>query len=476
MIFNELAYLIFLPSVVALHFLMPHRWRWALLLGASYFFYMWWNPLYAVLILTATLVAYCAGIGMDRSSRQAERAEGGGRTGRARWLVFSLVCNLGLLFAFKYFNFFARSTNAVLGWLEQPYALPSLDVLLPIGISFYTFQTLSYTIEVYRGRQTPERHFGIFALYVSFFPQLVAGPIERAGNLLPQFREEHRFDPQLLREGLFLVLWGTFKKVVLADLLAREVNRVYAGVDIYPGPRLALATLAFALQIYYDFSGYSDIAIGSARILGYRLMKNFNGPYAAKSIPEFWSRWHISLSTWFRDFVYIPLGGSRVRTARWVTNILIVFVVSGLWHGASWTFAIWGTIHGAFYLAHAGWKPLRDGFKRRTRLERVPWLYDRLASYLTLGIVCFAWIFFRADSLSTAWTVVRRLGPGWSAGNVVTFVLLLEIMRLLHSGTRLVEGVPRRVWWVRWPVYVGVTILILNLGVVRDIPFIYFQF
>ncbi len=467
MLFNELAYLVFLPTVVVLHFALPHRWRWALLLGASYVFYMWWEPAYALLILSSTLVDYVAGLRMGRSPD---------RRGRLRWLVLSLVLNLGLLFAFKYFNFFGRSLTAIFGWLEQPCVVPSLDVLLPVGISFYTFQTLSYTIEVYRGTQEPERHFGHFALYVSFFPQLVAGPIERSGNLLPQFREERRFDPALAKDGLYLILWGLFKKVVIADALAREVEKVYAGVGAYPGPRVALATIAFALQIYCDFSGYSDIAIGSARILGYRLMRNFNGPYAAKSIPEFWSRWHISLSTWFRDYVYIPLGGSRVRTPRWALNIAIVFIVSGLWHGASWTFVIWGAIHGAFYLAHSAWKPFRDGFKRRTRLDKVPWLYDRFASHLTIGIVCFAWIFFRAPDLTTALVAVRRLATGWSPEHLLILVALVEILRLLHSSGGLVESVPRRAWWVRWPVYVGVMLLILNLGIDREVPFIYFQF
>lgn len=337
MLFNSLQFLIFFPIVILLYYLLPHSKRWIFLLLASYYFYMSWNPAYIVLILISTLVDYFAAIKMSEQDNINKRKI---------YLFFSLFANLGLLFIFKYFNFFNDSVRLLFQSLGVNYGVPSLSLLLPVGISFYTFQTLSYTIDVYRGVTKPERHFGIFAVYVSFFPQLVAGPIERSERLLPQFRVPVIPNENNFSSGMKLMVWGFFKKVVVADNVAIIVNQVYNNVNEYQGLPLIIATFLFAIQIYCDFSGYSDIAIGSARVMGIHLMKNFNTPYFSKSITEFWKRWHISLSTWFRDYVYIPLGGNRVSKPRHYLNLFLTFLISGLWHGANWTFVIWGALHG----------------------------------------------------------------------------------------------------------------------------------
>ena len=355
MLFNSLEFIIFFPIVVAAYFALKPKYRWILLLLASYYFYMAWNYKYIVLILISTTIDYFAGINIHRSNNP--------RTRKALLLV-SLVANLGLLFFFKYFNFFGDSINYLFDKINIFYNIPAYHYLLPVGISFYTFQTMSYTIDIYNGKQEPERHFGRFALFVSFFPQLVAGPIERSVNLLPQFRKHYDFDYERVKNGILLMVWGFFKKVVIADRLAEYVNMVYNHPHDFGGLHNMIATFFFSFQIYCDFSGYSDIAIGSAMIMGYTLMTNFRRPYFSMSIREFWQRWHISLSTWFRDYVYIPLGGNRVVKWRWYYNLFITFLVSGLWHGAEWTFVIWGALHG-FYLIFAIWTTkLRENFNR----------------------------------------------------------------------------------------------------------------
>jgi alginate O-acetyltransferase complex protein AlgI len=487
-LFNSWQYVLFLPLVVALHFAVPHRLRWAVLLLASYVFYACWEPAYLVLIVASTVVDYGAGRGM-----------GSARTpGRKRALLcLSLLANLGLLFAFKYWDFFASSVHTALGWAGVGWEAPVLDVLLPVGISFYTFQTLSYTIEVYRGNQAPERHLGVFALYVSYFPQLVAGPIERSVNLLPQLREEQRWCPDRAAEGLRLIVCGLVKKVVIADRLALLVDGVYADPAAHDGPLLALATIFFAFQIYCDFSGYSDIAIGSAEILGHKLMKNFERPYFARSVPEFWSRWHISLSTWFRDYLYIPLGGSRVaKVFRW-RNILIVFAVSGLWHGASWCFVIWGGLHGMYYLLGEWLAPLRSGLARATGLAKSPRVLAALAGVTTFVLVDLAWVFFRADTPADAFAVLGGMGSGWSllldgdalasalarAGSSDSEVRLGALLVLALLTVQVLRGSLRSSAWVgglggvrRWATVGALVLLLLNEGVVQQVPFLYFQF
>jgi D-alanyl-lipoteichoic acid acyltransferase DltB (MBOAT superfamily) len=366
-----------------------------------------------------------------------------------------------------------------------------------VGISFYTFQTLSYTIEVYRYRQEPEKHFGYFALYVSYFPQLVAGPIERPKNLLPQLRSKHDFDYNRVTEGLGLIVWGLFKKVVIADRLALVVDNVYSQPDRFAGAGLTIATIFFAFQIYCDFSGYSDIAIGSAQVMGHRLMRNFDRPYFASSIAEFWKRWHISLSSWFRDYLYIPLGGSRVRIPRLCVNILIVFVISGLWHGANWTFIAWGFLHGLYYLIAKATNSYRERIAEIVGLKRHHRFHILLKGIATFILVCFAWILFRANSISDAFVIISRLGTGWAdvwstsgftallkSFNVpeeefwlgLLFIGLLVFMQYLHGPKRVTELFARWNRLFRWLVYILLVLMIFNLGIAQKIPFIYFQF
>lgn len=470
MLFNSLHFAAFLPVAVLAYGLTAKSYRWLVLLIASYYFYMCWKPEYAVLILASTVVDYWVALRISQSNSVAKRRF---------FLSFSLLSNLGLLFAFKYYGFAAESIRAMSGWVSEPFDIPSLNLLLPVGISFYTFQTLSYTIDVYRGEVEPETHFGKFAVYVSFFPQLVAGPIERSARLLPQLRDLHQVNPENLVFGLDRILWGLFKKLVVADRVGIWADAIFNYHDQHNGTTLLIASIFFGFQIYCDFSGYSDIAIGTARMLGISLMENFRRPYFASSIQEFWQRWHISLSTWFRDYVYIPLGGSRRSTARWITNVLVVFTVSGIWHGANWTFFIWGLIHG---LALVGYRQFQSGSKdkKRTIVGKIGGMS------CTFAIVCLAWIFFRAEDVSTAFEILARVctHPGIPA---ITFVGvwqfaygLMAIATLLafEVHEELVEvGKLRPIRWLPKPIcHAFLIAAILNFGVFNGSQFIYFQF
>ena len=414
MLFNSFEFVVFFAIVVLLYFALPFRYRWLHLLISSYLFYMCWRWEYIFLIIGQTVVNYYCG-------RQIAKAPPG--PGRKGWLAISLVWSLGLLFFYKYYDFARRTIEDAGSAMGIDPALPMMDVILPVGISFYTFQALSYTIDIYRGDVEEERHFGRFALFVAFFPQLVAGPIERASNLLVQFRRENQLDLDRLASGLKLMLWGLFKKVVIADRLAIFVNQVYGDPSAYSGSTLLLATYFFAFQIYCDFSGYSDIAIGAARVLGYDLMQNFRLPYLARSFAGFWRRWHISLSTWFRDYLYVPLGGNRVGIHRWVFNIILVFTVSGLWHGAAWTFVFWGLLHGGFYLAERLIAPHGAKLVHTLRLPGGPVKLFRIL--LTFHLVLLAWVFFRAQSMEDAVLIVHRIltdltGPLYTGPSQVT--------------------------------------------------------
>jgi len=393
MLFNSLHFLIFFPVVVCLYFIIPNRFRWALLLAASYYFYMSWQWEYAGLLATSTLVDYFVSRKMD--GLQSKKS-------KLPFLILSIITNIGILAVFKYFNFFIDNINEVLGDQNQ---FSAINVLLPMGISFYTFQTLAYTVDVYRGKQRAEKHFGKFALYVSFFPQLVAGPIERASNLLGQFKLfDYEFDSNRILIGLKKMLWGFFKKLVIADRLAIYVNEAYNYPQEQSGVNLLIATYFFAIQIYCDFSGYTDIAIGAARIFGIDLKENFRFPYFAKNIRAFWSRWHISLSTWFRDYVYIPLGGNRHGMGRMYLSIAIVFLVSGFWHGANWTFIVWGALHGIYYMIYLAMVKLR--WFKGIESSKVASFFSGLFLF---NIVVFAWIFFRANSLDDAFIIISRI-------------------------------------------------------------------
>jgi alginate O-acetyltransferase complex protein AlgI len=493
MLFNSFQFLIFFPVVVALYFATPPRYRWLLLLIASYYFYMCWRASYALLLAAGTVVDYFAGVMMGRTPDRGKRR---------KYLLLSLLSNLGMLFTFKYFNFFMDSGRGLCDWLHWQCDLPTLRLLLPVGISFYTFQTLAYSIDVYRGRCPPERHFGRFAVYLAFWPQLVAGPIERPSHLLPQFRETYHFDYDRVTNGLKLMLWGFFKKVVIADNISGSVNAVYNNCTAHDGPALMLATVLFAYQIYCDFSGYSDIAVGAARVMGYDLMSNFRQPYQARSVGDFWRRWHISLSSWFRDYLYIPMGGNRVPLPRWYFNLFFTFLVSGLWHGANWTFVIWGALHGTYLLVGLVTERLRARVTAALRLDRVPRLHALLQQAVTFALVCFAWIFFRANSLSDAVYVVTHLFSGFGklglhppnvawleaqctalalgpkrALTIVAMLALLELVQYVQARCSVRELLARQPIWVRWPAYYSLIVIIALFGAFnRGQQFIYFQF
>ncbi len=479
MLFNSLEFIFFFPLVVALYFTISPKYRWILLLIASYYFYMCWNYKYIVLIAFSTVVDYLAGILMYRTKKKKLRTV---------YLIASLTTNLGLLFFFKYFNFFGESINFLFSKFNIFYEVPAYNYLLPVGISFYTFQTLSYTIDLYKKNRKPEYHFGKFALFVSFFPQLVAGPIERSENLLPQFHKNFTFDYERVKSGILLMCWGFFKKVVIADRLAEYVNMVYNNAPEYTGVPLIMATLFFAFQIYCDFSGYSDIAIGSAKIMGYDLMTNFRRPYLAVNIQDFWRRWHISLSTWFRDYVYIPLGGSRVAKWRWHTNLFITFLVSGLWHGAEWTFVIWGALHG-FYLVFANiTKTFKNRINQSIGLNNVPQLHHVLQVMVTLVLVLFGWIFFRANNTADAILIINNLfvftGPQQlnlfripsDLPIALVSIGLLIIIEIIEERASLFEKMQQLTRPVKWAILTILIVLVFVLGMWEAQDFLYFQF
>jgi len=477
-LFNSFEYFLFLPAVVLLYFLLPFKWRNPFLLIASYYFYMSWKWEFGFLMLFTSAVNYVAGLKINASKdRRSQRL----------WMTMAIVASLGVLVYFKYANFFIAEASALLRILGADVRESYLKVILPVGISFFTFQALSYTIDLYKGKMHVEKNFINFTLFVSFFPQLVAGPIERATNLLDQFKKEQHFSSERLLEGSKLIIWGLFKKVVIADRLAAYVEQIYASPEVFGGSTLFLATFFFAFQIYCDFSGYSDIAIGSAHILGFRLMQNFNLPYLAKSVRDFWHRWHISLSTWFADYVYIPLGGNRVSTGRWMFNIMAVYLVSGLWHGANWTFIIWGGIFGVLYILEF----LGDKLLKRAGLDE-GFYKSKLIHPFRVAVIFLAvlvsWVFFRADNTGDAWHIITHMFTGWdrmpylgsSAFETVlgfALILLLYAIQILqYRGVASIymgpTVVPRS---LRWAGYALLLVMIAMFGVSSE-QFIYFQF
>lgn len=480
MLFNSLEFAIFFPIVTILFFLLPHRFRWMLLLAASCFFYMFFKPVYILILVFTIVIDYFAGIWI--AGAKNERA-------KKFLLASSIVANVGVLAVFKYYNFIAVNINGLTAAWHVGKELPLLSILLPIGLSFHTFQAMSYTIEVFRGNQAPEKHFGIYALYVMFYPQLVAGPIERPQNVLHQFHEVKRFDYDNMKRGMILIAWGLFKKVVIADRLALFVNQVYGNPYHYHGIPLMIATVFFALQIYCDFSGYSDIALGTARCMGYELMVNFKKPYMATSIGEFWQRWHISLSTWFRDYLYIPLGGNRVSKLKWYRNIMIVFVLSGVWHGANWTFVIWGALHGVYLLVE---RIFKIGGK-------APKLVGRAYVFV---LVTVAWVFFRAQNVHQSFYILKNLFAGvphqiveiihnqhfarlnllyigQSLNELVVALAGVGVLIMVQyaQGSRNIdEWVSQKPAYARWGFYYGVALAFVCLGIFSRSEFIYFQF
>lgn len=483
--FNSLMYLLFLAANVLVYYLLPQKLRNVQLLLSSYYFYMCWNPKYALLMLLSTVVTYACGLLVERSAWGKRRL----------WLSLSFLINLGILFFFKYFNFASGLLTRAFTFFGLGLEAPLLDVLLPVGISFYTFQALGYTMDVYRKETAAERNFIDYALFVSFFPQLVAGPIERSGNMLHQLKERHGFRLENLRDGALPILWGLLKKMVLADNLAVLVNLVYNAPKSHTGAELALATVAFAVQIYCDFSAYSDIARGSAKMLGFTLMENFNCPYLAVSIQDFWRRWHISLSSWFKDYLYFPLGGSRCSKGRHLLNIMIVFAVSGLWHGAALTFVAWGLLNGLYQVISKLLQPLRERLFSLLRIREDSRLLHGFRVVFTFFLTCLAWVLFRANSLSEALWIFRALfsipvtglhaslsGLGVSFPALVmlgAFTLLLFIADWLIHQKGLPEKINRTVA-LRYAVYFVLLAALLIFGSYGDgydpQDFVYFQF
>ena len=489
MLFNSLEFIIFFPIVTILYFLIPYSYRWLHLLVASCIFYMAFIPVYILILFVTIGIDYYAGIQIEGASPEKKKP----------FLILSLIANVGVLAVFKYYNFFIDNMNALLDSLHIQHSMPLLSIILPIGLSFHTFQAISYTIEVYRGNQKAERHLGVYALYVMYYPQLVAGPIERPQNILHRFYEKHDFDYRRVVSGLQLMAWGMFKKVVIADRLSMFVNNVYSTPDQYDGVSIAFSTCCFAIQIYCDFSGYSDIALGASEVMGIKLMRNFRQPYFSKNIGEFWSRWHMSLSTWFRDYVYIPLGGNRVSRGRLFFNLSVVFMLSGLWHGANWTFVVWGALHAVFQITYLLWTQTNIS---RILQEKIPaWIHDGLGLLLTFSMVCVAWIFFRAETIGKAWVLVKNLTKGWDVfvlklmqgyGFLSYFILGNELKELILAVVFVVllfvvdyfcnryESVRTRIGNMplafRWSLYYGVLICIYCYGIFNQSGFIYFQF
>ena len=428
MTFNSIPFLIFYPIVLLLYFVLPKKIRWVMLLGASYFFYAFYSPELLFLIIGTTLVSWLCAMLIEKTQKRGVRVLA---------LLTTLLISLGTLFFYKYFDFLSKSLFdglALFGYNGEPVLL---NLVLPVGISFYTFQTLSYVIDVYRGNVKTEKNFFFYALFVSFFPQLVAGPIERPGNLIPQLKADNKWDKENAIKGVKQMLLGFFKKVCVADLVAGSVNSIYNQPGEATSLGIVIATLLFAVQIYCDFSGYTDIATGCARIMGIRLMKNFDHPYRAKTIKEFWSRWHISLSGWFKDYLYIPLGGSRKGKCRHLLNLFIVFMVSGIWHGAEWTFIIWGVLHAVYQIFGTLTIAPRNKLLSLVKLSEKNFIVSAIRRINTFILVCVAWLAFRANNVGEMFTLIKRLFTFTKGGFAITMdtmgLNLISVLTIVSS-------------------------------------------
>ncbi len=486
MLFNSLQFLLFFPIVTIIYFLLPHKFRWFHLLVASCLFYMVYIPVYILILFFTIVIDYYAGIMIENAPEEK----------KMRFLVMSVIANVGVLGFFKYYNFFTENVNELLHLAKAPVNLPFLDIILPIGLSFHTFQAMSYTIEVYRENQKAERNFGIYALYVMFYPQLVAGPIERPQNILHQFYEVHDLKYENVAKGIRIMLWGFLKKVVIADRLLLVTEPMFNNPTNYSGIALAIGATFFMFQIYCDFSGYSDIAIGCAKVMGFDLMVNFNRPFASKSLSEFWRRWHISLSTWFFDYLFNPVVASLRKWRKWsvVFGLMLTFFLSGLWHGASWNYVVWGVLQGIvisyeFYT--------RDF--RLAALAKLPRkLADTLCLVCTFLFVVFAVVFFRSKNLGDSFFIVKKLAyiplelmqglhthkfaflnlPNYKTVLLpyAVMILILELLQYLNEKYRIGETFHTKPAAFRWATYYSALGLLLFFGVYEKHSFIYFQF
>lgn len=499
LLFNSLQFLVFFPIVLLVYYIIPSKIRYIWLLIASYYFYMCWNAKYALLLLFSTIVTYLSGILMEHiKNKEGISAERKVRL--KKWCVAgSFVLNLSVLFFFKYFEFAVTNINHIFSLIKVELNIPTFDVLLPVGISFYTFQALSYTMDIYRDEIYAEKNFLRYALFVSFFPQLVAGPIERSKNLLKQLAVPTKINWDMARQGLLLMLWGYFLKIVLADRIAIFVDTVYGDYHKYGGFYIIVATLLFAVQIYCDFYGYSTIAMGAAMILGIKLMENFDAPYLSKSVAEFWRRWHISLSSWFRDYLYIPLGGNRKGKFRKYFNLMVVFLTSGLWHGAQWSFVVWGGLNGIYQIIGSILKPVRDKLVSVFELRRETFSHKLFKVISTFVLVDFAWLFFRASSFRDALAMIKSMFTEYNPWilfddslyncglDIKNFSLMLIAIGILiiadifkYKGIKISEAILKQEYWFRWLVFSVSAALILLFGIWGSsydaANFIYFQF
>lgn len=481
MLFNSIDFAVFLPIVFLLYWFVTNKslkMQNLLIIAASYLFYGWWDWRFLSLIIFSTLVDYAVGIGLSKQENQAKRK---------LLLWTSISVNLGFLGLFKYYDFFLENFINAFSFMDMPIQANSLNIILPVGISFYTFQTLSYSIDVYRRKLEPTKDFLAFTAFVCFFPQLVAGPIERATHLLPQFYRKRKFDYSKAVDGMRQILWGLFKKIVIADNCANYANIIFNNSEDYSGSSLALGALFFTFQIYCDFSGYSDIAIGTSRLFGFDLMQNFNFPYFSRDIAEFWRRWHISLSTWFRDYLYIPLGGSRGGTWMKVRNTFIIFIVSGFWHGANWTFIVWGALNAVYFLPLLLTKNNRNNIEIVAKGKYLPSAKELLLMLLTFGLTVLAWIFFRAENISHALAYITdmftdfssyvSLSVYWEYKKILLFItIFMAIEWFGREGQYALDSLGSG--WkrpIRYLMYYAIMVAIFWYGG-EEQQFIYFQF
>jgi len=481
MFFTSVQYYIFFPIIFLIVYFAENGWRWLVLLLASVYFYYSLDVPYLLLILFLVIViTYTVSLLLEKTEHNGNK--------RALFL-FGIALNLSILLIVKYLPFLTKSINDLFVIIKWDRSLPISQQLFSVGVSFYVFQAISYLADIYTKKEKPEKHFGYFSLYLSFFPKLLSGPIERASNLLPQLHSRYSFDYDNIRCGLLMIAGGLFKKVVIADRLALYVNPVYNNVNDYSGIAFIIATYLYALQLYFDFSGYTDIALGTARIFNIRLTQNFNSPYLSTSISDFWRRWHISLSSWFRDYLYIPLGGNRVGTVRRCYNLLIVFFLCGLWHGDSWSFIVWGLLHGVYLATSVIVKPIKETIHGKIGLENT-WILKVWQWFITFNLVCFAWIFFRANTINDAWHIITHMISGTEGvkslllsqgtGELVVTIVCLMVMTiplLLRNKMDSYNYILGKPLLIRWSVYF---IIVLNISIFglfnSNQTFAYFNF
>lgn len=496
MVFNSIKFLIFFPITVLVYFIFPQKYKYIWLLISSYYFYMCWNVKYAFILFISTIITYLMGILIDKS-RQIQ-LENKSILYKKLILITGISLNLIILFYFKYTNFLIINLNKILEIVKIKLVIPKADIIMPIGISFYMFQSLGYIIDVYRENIKVEKNFGKYALFVSFFPQITSGPIGRAKELLPQIHKPNKFNYENMKNGLLLMIWGFFLKLVLADRIAVIVNQIYNNYMDYAGFEILIATVLFAIQLYCDFDGYSNIAIGAAQVMGFKLMNNFEQPYFAKSVKEFWRRWHISLSSWLKDYLYIPLGGSRCSKVKKYRNIMITFLISGLWHGSSWNYVIWGFLHGVYQVLDDLTMPLKNKLNTIFKIKTECFSYRLFQTICTFIAVDFAWLFFKAPSALNALKIIKQMfskfnpwilfdGTLYNYGLdqkdfrlMIYSIVILFVVDLLKSKMKIREKISKQNIVFRWSLYFIGIFAVLIFGIYGPgydaSQFIYFQY